>query len=179
MKPADLSRPFLFQARHLLLEVHLPRVEACLRKLAPEQIWWSANSASNSAGNLVLHLEGNVRQWIVAGLGGRPYRRERDREFSESGPIPGRALLTRLRRAVRDGDRVLRKLDAAGLARSYTIQGFQVTGLDAVFHVVEHFSQHSGQIILLTKMLAGKDLKFTRLPGEKKRRGKARSLPAV
>jgi len=128
---------------------------------------------------LALHLEGNVRQWIVSGLGGAPDRRERDLEFSALGPIPRRILLARLRRAATDADGVLRKLDAAALARSYSIQGFRITGLRAVFHVVEHFSHHAGQIILLTKMLAGKDMKFTHLPGERKKRGKSLSLPAL
>jgi hypothetical protein len=83
MKPtsADLARPFLAQASRLFLQVYLPRIEACVRSLSPEQIWWRANPASNSVGNLALHLEGNVRQWIVSGLGGAPDRRQRDREF--------------------------------------------------------------------------------------------------
>jgi uncharacterized damage-inducible protein DinB len=177
MKSTNLARPFLAQASQLLLQVHLPRLEACLRELSPQQIWWRANPASNSAGNLALHLEGNVRQWIVSGLCGTPDRRERDQEFSELGPIPRRTLLARLRRAVADADRVMRKLNGVALTRTYSIQGFRVTGLRAVFHVVEHFSHHTGQIILLTKMLRGKDLKFTHLPEERKE--SRRSIPAL
>jgi uncharacterized damage-inducible protein DinB len=175
----DLARPFLAQASRLLLQVYLPRITACVRALSPEQIWWRANPASNSVGNLVLHLEGNVRQWIVSGLGGTPDRRQRDKEFSELGPIPRRALLARLRKAVSEADRVMRKLDAEALARTYPIQGFRVTGLQAVFHVAEHFSQHAGQIILLTKMLGGKDLKFTHLPGERKKKEGSGSIPSL
>ena len=178
MKSTNLARPFLAEASQLLLQVHLPRLEACLRELSPQQIWWRANPASNSAGNLVLHLEGNVRQWIVSGLGGTPDRRERDREFSELGPIPRRTLLARVRHAVTEADRVLRKLNGVALTRVYSIQGFRITGLCAVFHVVDHFSHHTGQIILLTKMLLGKNLKFTHLPGERKKKEKARSIPA-
>jgi uncharacterized damage-inducible protein DinB len=181
MKPThpDLAEPFLAQASRLLLQVHLPRIEACVRELSLEQIWWRANSASNSVGNLALHLEGNVRQWIVSGLGGAPDRRERDKEFSELGPIPRRTLLARLRKAVREADRVMRKLSGVALARTYSIQGFRVTGLHAVLHVAEHFSHHAGQIILLTKMLGGRDLKFTHLPEERrKKKEKARSIPA-
>lgn len=176
MKPTDIPQTFLAEASHSLLEVHLPRIEACLRGLSVEQIWWRANPASNSAGNLALHLAGNVRQWIVSGLGGAPDHRVRDLEFSERGPTPPRALLSRLRKAVTEAHRVLRKLDSAALARTYSIQGYRVTGVEAVFHVADHFSQHSGQIILLAKLLGGKDLKFTRLPGEKVR---SRGLPSV
>jgi uncharacterized damage-inducible protein DinB len=177
--PTDLARPFLAQASRLLLQVHGPRIEACVRSLSPEQIWWRANPASNSVGNLALHLEGNVRQWIVSGLGGVPDRRQRDKEFSQPGPIPPRTLVARLRKAVSEADRVMRKLNAEALARTYSIQGFRVTGLQAVFHVAEHFSHHAGQIILLTKMLGGEDLKFTHLPGERKKSEKAGHTPPL
>ena len=179
MKPTSISRGFLAQARHLLAQVYLPRIAACLRELSSEQTWWRPNPASNSVGNLVLHLEGNVRQWIVSGLGATPDRRERDLEFAETGPILSRTLIARLRRAVTDAARVMDKLDDEALAKTYSIQGFRVTGLHAVFHVAEHFSHHAGQIILLTKSLAGKDLKFTQLPSEKGKRGKLPGLPAL
>jgi uncharacterized damage-inducible protein DinB len=179
MKPTNLARPFLAQASHLLLQVHLPRIEACMHELSPEQIWWRANPVSNSVGNLALHLEGNVRQWIVSGLGGTPDRRQRQQEFSELGPISRRTLLTRLRKAVAEAGRVMRKLNGVALARTYSIQGFRVTGLRAVFHVAEHFSHHAGQIILLTKMLGGKDLKFTHLPEERKMQENSGSMPAL
>jgi len=175
---SDLARPFLVQARRLLLQIHEPRIAACLRALSSEQIWWRANPACNSVGNLVLHLEGNVKQWIVSGLGGAPDLRRRDQEFSEFGPIPRPKLLARLRKAVAEADRMMGKLDGEALARTYSIQGFRVTGLQAAFHVAEHFSHHAGQIILLTKMLGGKDLKFTRLPGERKK-GSSKSISAL
>ena len=177
MKPSNLARPFLAQARHLLSQVYFPRIAVCLHELTAEQIWWRPNPASNSVGNLVLHLEGNVRQWIVSGLGGTPDSRVRDLEFSEAGPIPSRWLIARLRRAVTDAGRVMGKLDGEALARVYSIQGFRVIGLRAVLHVAEHFSHHAGQIILLTKLLVGKDLQFTRLPGKREKRGKERGLP--
>jgi uncharacterized damage-inducible protein DinB len=177
--PENLARPFLAQASRLLLQVHLPRIEACVRGLSPDQIWWRANPASNSVGNLALHLEGNVRQWIASGLGGAPDRRQRDKEFLETGPVPRRTLLARLRKAVGEADRVMRKLNGVALARTYSIQGFRVTGLHAVFHVAEHFSHHAGQILLLTKLLGGKDLKFTHLPEERKRKENAGSIPAL
>ena len=177
--PEHLARPFLNQASRLLLRVHWPRIEACVRTLSPEQIWWRANPVSNSVGNLALHLEGNVRQWIVAGLGGGPDRRQRDKEFSPSRPIPPRTLLARLHKAINEAERVMRRLNAAALAQTYSIQGFRVTGLQAVFHVAEHFSHHAGQIILLTKMLRGKDLKFTRLPAETRKQGNSRRAPCL
>jgi uncharacterized damage-inducible protein DinB len=145
-------------------------IDRCLSLLTEKEIWWRPNAASNSAGNLVLHLCGNVRQWIVSGLGGAPDLRVRDREFSERGPIPRRVLVARLRATVSEASRVLRRLPPESLTREHTIQGFRVTGLVAVAHVYEHFSHHAGQIIYITKLKRGKKLGFTSLPKIKKTR---------
>ena len=151
---------------------NLPHIVECLQQLSEDEIWWRPNAASNSAGNLVLHLSGNVRQWILAGLGGTEDRRERDREFAERGPIPRQALITQLRRTARDACRVVSKLSDDSLSQKYEIQGYKVTGLDAVYHVTEHFGYHTGQIIYITKLRRAQDLKFTRLPVIKKQRGR-------
>jgi uncharacterized damage-inducible protein DinB len=173
----DPATAFLALARHSLEEHHLPRIERCLKMLSEEDIWWRPNRASNSVGNLVLHLGGNVRQWIISGLGEAPDLRERDQEFAERGPIPRRALIASLRKTVREASRVLEQLTVDDLARPRSIQKFDVSGLTAAFHVVEHFAFHTGQIIYVTKMRRGEDLRFTRLPGEKKQR--ARDLSQV
>jgi uncharacterized damage-inducible protein DinB len=176
MARTHLIHPVIAQAEHVLREVYLPRILSCLERLSPEQIWWRPNEASNSAGNLVLHLAGNVRQWIISGLGGTPDVRQCDREFSERVRLPRRVLAGRLRKTVVDACRVLRKLSPEDLARVYAIQKYEVTGMEATFHVTEHFSHHAGQIILLTKMLTGSDMQFTQLPGEKRKT--SRNLPA-
>ncbi len=175
---SKLAKQFLAQAAHLLREVHLPRIESCLDALTESEVWWRPNPASNSVGNLVLHLNGNVGQWIVSALGGAPDRRIRDREFAERGPIPRRKLHARLHRTVLRAAGIVKGLSPADLERALTIQGFRVTGLEAIFHAVEHFSHHAGQIILLTKQQKGRDLGFTSLPGERKQRKRSR-LPAV
>ncbi len=166
MKPTTTRTAGLFLAswQHSMAKENLPHIAECLQHLSEEEIWWRPNSASNSAGNLVLHLCGNVRQWIIAGLGGVEDRRERDREFAERGPIPGQALVTQLRRTIRDACRVIGRLSDESLTRKYTIQGYHVTGLDAAFRVAEHFGYHTGQIIYITKLKRARDLRFTRLP---------------
>jgi len=169
--------PVIVQADRVLNEVYLPRILSCLEQLSPQQIWWRPNAASNSVGNLVLHLSGNVRQWIISGLGGAVDARRRDLEFSERGPRPRRILISRLRKTVKEACSVLQKISPEQLARVHVIQKYRVTGREAAFHVAEHFSHHAGQIILLTKMLTGHDMKFTRLPGEKP--PGARKLPAL
>jgi len=175
-KSGALSRWFLAQARHSLREQHLPRIIGCLRTLSEAQIWWRPHPTSNSVGNLVLHLAGNVRQWIVCGLGGEQDRREREKEFSEPGPLSRRFLIGHVESAVAAADRVLRSLSPADLARAYRIQGFRVTGLSAIAHVTEHFAHHAGQIIYATKLRRGVDLGFTHLPGEKAKSARASRL---
>ena len=166
---AEFTKQFLAQARHSLEKHHLPRVTRCLQMLPDGDIWWRPHPTSNSVGNLVLHLSGNVRQWIISGLGGEPDVRERDKEFEEDGPFPRRALLTRLRATVAEAGRVLGGLSERDLGRKLVIQGFRVTGFQAVFHVTEHFAYHTGQIIFVTKLKRGKDLGFTRLPEQKRK----------
>jgi uncharacterized damage-inducible protein DinB len=155
----------------LLAKQSLPRIVKCLQQLSEEEIWWRPNSVSNSAGNLVLHLCGNVRQWIISGLGGAEDKRERDREFAERGPIPREVLVAQLRRTVRDACQLLAGLSDDSLSRKYVIQGFHVTGLDAAFGVTEHFGYHTGQIIYITKLRRAHDLRFTHLPVIKKKKG--------
>ena len=170
-KPTRTASLFLANSQNLISRQNLPHIVECLQQLSEEEIWWRPNLASNSAGNLVLHLCGNVRQWIISSLGGVEDKRERDREFAERGPIPRQALVTQLRRTVRDACRVLGKLSDDSLAQKYEIQGYRVTGLDAAFHVTEHFGYHTGQIIYITKLKRAQDLRFTRLPVIKQKTG--------
>lgn len=175
--------PFLKLAEHSLRRHHLPRIERCFELLSEEQIWWRPNPASNSAGNLALHLAGNVRQWIASSLGGAPDSRRRDEEFAERGPLPRSALIKLLGASVKDACRVLHRLSGTELARIYLIQGLRVTGLNAAFHVVEHFAFHTGQIIFISKQQLGTDLAFTNLPGdmsgERRRKAGSRKLPVL
>ena len=157
---ANVSKTFLQEARRLLSEEYLPKIERCVEKLTDEQVWWRPNADSNSIGNLLLHLSGNARQWIVCGLGGANDERQRQAEFDERSTVPRADLMARLRATVAEVDGVLANFDSAQLLDTYPIQGTQATALAAIFHVTEHFSMHTGQIILLTKLLANVDLVF-------------------
>jgi uncharacterized damage-inducible protein DinB len=156
----DVPRAFLQHSRSLLTTDFLPKIERSLEYLTDDDIWWRANDASNSIGNLLLHLRGNVTQWIVAGVGGEPRERRRQQEFDERSPIPKRELLAQLRVAVEEADAVIRDLDPDALIGVRQIQDYSVTVLEAIYHVVEHFSMHTGQIILLAKARTGKDLQL-------------------
>jgi uncharacterized damage-inducible protein DinB len=157
---SDLSRAFLDKSRRLLVEDSTPKIERCLQRLSVDDIWWRPNEASNSIGNLVLHLCGNISMWIIGGVGKRPFQRNRQQEFDERGPIPGAELRERLRSAVGHAGDVLAGIDEAELLSRRQIQGYDVTVLEAIYHVVEHFGMHTGQIILLTKARVGEDLRL-------------------
>lgn len=156
----NTSTAFVTAARGFLREEYLPKIERCLEGLSDEQIWWRPNEDSNSIGNLLLHLSGNARQWIVCGLGGHQDQRERQREFDERRTIPRADLVSRLKTTLWEVDETLAQFDESRLLETFSIQGTTVTALDAIFHVTEHFSMHTGQIILLTKMLSAGDLGF-------------------
>ena len=159
----DVGRLFVERARYILREEYGPRLRRCLQEMTEEDLWWRPSERCNSAGNLVLHVCGNARQWIIAGLGAAPDARRRADEFAERGPVPRAELEARLNDTLHEVDAMLAALDPARLAEPKTIQGFAVNPLQAVFHVVEHFGQHLGQVIYLTKMRRDLDLRFYNL----------------
>ncbi|MCY4673352.1 MAG: DUF1572 family protein [Bacteroidetes bacterium] len=151
---------FIRQSQNLLLKDYLPKIERCLEVLPNADLWWRQNQASNSVGNLLLHLAGNLHQWIVAGVGGVEDNRQRAQEFSADGGNDAAALLEELRSTVQQAVQVLHELEQDLLEQSRTIQGIQITTLGAIYHAVEHFSMHVGQIIYITKLRTGRDLEF-------------------
>jgi uncharacterized damage-inducible protein DinB len=161
---AGLAEVCVRQWRTRFEERYLPRIVDCLGELSEEETWWRPNEASNSIGNLVLHICGNMRQWIISGLGGAADIRERDKEFAERGPITRDELRKELQHTVRQACGVLTRLKPGELARQRRIQGYDVTGYEAAAHVIEHVAYHAGQIIYITKLKRAKDLGFTQLP---------------
>jgi uncharacterized damage-inducible protein DinB len=125
-------------------------------------VWWRPNQASNSIGNLMLHLNGNVRQWLVASFNKLEDNRDRPTEFDAPELLLAAALVETLDATLQEAAKVLSRLTAADLLAEYDIQGYHVTGLYAVYQVVEHFAMHYGQILYITKNLCGKDLGFHR-----------------
>ncbi len=160
---AEVTTLFLESSRRTLLEEYWPRVRKCVESLTDEQVWWRPNEACNSIGNLMLHLNGNVRQWIVSSFNGIEDQRKRPAEFGERELITASALLEKLGATLEAASGVLARLTADDLLARYEIQGYdQVSGLDAVYQVVGHFGMHYGQILYITKELRGADLGFYR-----------------
>ena len=156
----EIGAAFIAQSRYYLAKDYLPKIERSLALLNEEQIWWRSNPQSNSVGNLLLHLSGNVRQWIVVGLGGATDTRDRDAEFAQRNAIPRDELIGRLKQTLHEADETLAALDPARLLEKVRIQGLGVSVLEAILHVVEHFSMHAGQIFYITKLLTAHDLHF-------------------
>jgi uncharacterized damage-inducible protein DinB len=142
------------------LALYLEKIRRCVALLSDEQVWWRPNRRSNSVGNLVLHLCGNLSQWLLAGVGSRPYERKRSLEFSAERAATAAELIERLAAVVASCREVLAGSSEAELAAARTIQGRATDGLGAVLHAWEHMSYHTGQIVLLTKQQVGDDVEI-------------------
>jgi uncharacterized damage-inducible protein DinB len=151
---------FLERSRYYLSNEYLAKISHCVAALPDDHVWHRANEASNSIGNLLLHLTGNVRQWIVGGIGGKEVERDRPSEFSARDGATGGELLKNLANAVGECDEVLAAVAPEELTCTVSIQGRDTTVLAAIYHVVEHFGMHTGQIVLLTKSAAPRAIRF-------------------
>lgn len=158
--PFDLGPRFLERSRYYLAVEYPAKLRQATRALPDDRLWWRPHEAANSVGNLLVHLSGNVRQWIVSGVGGAPDRRHRDAEFAARDGASAEELVRRLDDTLREADGVLASLSAAALGEPRRIQGRETTVFAAVYHVVEHFSTHTGQVVLLAKMFAPGSIQF-------------------
>jgi hypothetical protein len=157
---SEIAALFLEFSRQKLFGQFWPRMKECVAPLTIEQVWWRPNEASNSIGNLMLHLDGNVRQWLVDSFNENEDRRDRPSEFAAQSGLSAADLLARLGATLDEAAKVLDRLTVDELLARYEIQGYHVRGIDAVYQVVEHFGLHYGQIAYITKSLLAKDLGF-------------------
>jgi len=158
--PPTLDQLLVGEAVRRICEENIPRLRQCLRLLDQEQIWHRPGPTLVSVGNLILHLHGNARQWLLHTLCGIPYPRDRDREFDEQGPLPLPALLALLDRLDTDLRQDLPRIDEAALLKEYEVQVFRENGVAVLVHAVEHFSYHTGQVARETKRMRELDLGF-------------------
>lgn len=147
-----------FQLR--IFQESYPRIEKCLNTITEEQLWSAPNENMVSIGCLIKHLMGNVQQWVLAGVLEKPFNRNRDAEFIPESNITSRELLSQMDGMQQKLAEAFPLLSEDRLTQQLEIQGFQTTGLSAIVHVIEHFSYHTGQIALLTKLFANEDLGF-------------------
>ena len=155
----EIGRELLRVSRRTL-QTNLSKIEQAVARLTDEQVWAREHDAENAVGNLLLHLAGNVRQWIIVGVGGGDDRRDRDAELAQRDLVPAPYLLARLHATIEEADRVLDAVEPETLLAKRSIQVYEVTVLHAIHHCVEHFSGHTGQILWAVKRMTGKDLGF-------------------
>jgi uncharacterized damage-inducible protein DinB len=156
----QLHQLLLAEVRRRLLDESVPRLKKCLSLLTEAEVWHRPNAHSNSVGNLVLHLCGNARQWILHGLGGAPDHRQRQSEFDEQGPMPTAQLVALLDQLCVEMESVLAGLTPQSLAQPRQVQGFSENTVSVLVHVVEHFSYHTGQVSYYTKAFKDLDLGY-------------------
>ena len=149
-----LARDVAKAARQRLAEL-LAILKHCLGQLSDEQVWWRPRDSMNCVANVLLHLSGNVCQWLVCGITEATDTRNRPQEFSERGPIPKAELVRRLEEAVAQADAALGSLSADRLLEQRRIQGFETTVLSAIFASVSHFNGHTQEIVYATRLQLG------------------------
>lgn len=139
------------------LTLYARKVRACLARLDDEQVWWRPHAASNSIGNLILHVHGNLSLWILKSLGGTAFERHRSEEFRADHTCSRDELVRLLDDVVEGCCTVLARLDETDLDRPLHVQRYDTDARGAVLHAVEHMSYHTGQIVFVTKQLLGAD----------------------
>src|SRR5258705_13922713 len=149
-----LGEFYLAAARECLAE-GLRKIEHCAHQLNEEQVWWRPRPGMNSVANLMLHLAGNLRQWIASGVGGARDIRNRPEEFADRSELPKNNIVSMLRSTVREADELMEKLPLAKLAEPRRIQGFDTNALAAIFDSVAHFRGHTQEIIHMTREILG------------------------
>lgn len=160
MKPTNTSTLLIEETRYRLLDESIPRLHKCLDKLTKQEIWYRPNKSTVSIGNLVLHLCGNVKQWLISGIGGASDDRQRQQEFDEEGPIATVQLREMLDQLTTEIEATLEGLSKQDLISEHQVQGYKVSGVSILVHVVEHFSYHVGQVTIMVKSRKDVDMGY-------------------
>ena len=129
-------------------------------EISEEQLWQKPNTSLNSIANLLMHLSGNITQYIISSLGEKEDIRERDLEFSAVGGLTKSEVLKKLEDTVDTAKRVIFDATPDQLIKIRSVQGFSFSGVGIIMHAVEHYSYHTGQIAFWVKQLKEKDLGF-------------------
>ena len=159
----QLAEEFIRQAGQELDDA-LSKIAHCIDQLNENQLWWRPAESMNSVANLILHLGGNVRQWIIAGVGNQQDTRNRPAEFSQREPIAKGQLKLDLQKTIQQAHQVLAQVSPAELLRVRRVQGFDVTALQAIVESVAHFRGHTQEIVHLTRQQLGGQYKFDFVP---------------
>jgi uncharacterized damage-inducible protein DinB len=142
------------------IDENTSKIKTCMNQLDEKDIWFRYNEHVNSVGNIILHLCGNIRQYIISSLGGAPDIRERDLEFSTAGGFTNAELTVKWQDTIREAKEIIAQANTENLLRHRVVQGTEHSGISIIVHVTEHYSYHTGQIIFLTKLYKNIDMAF-------------------
>ncbi|WKN40668.1 DinB family protein [Tunicatimonas pelagia] len=155
-----ITQTLLDEVQRRIIQESVPRIKKCLRLLSDSQIWHRPNEQTVSVGNLVLHLMGNLRQWVLSGIDGQPDDRQRSQEFTETGPVSTEKLIRDLDSLITEINQALNRVTPEALTEKRDVQGFEESVLSILIHVTEHFSYHTGQITYYTKSTLNVDTQY-------------------
>ena len=155
----SLTKEFVDQSI-FYIDKSTPRIRTCLDEINEGQLWTKPSPVSNSIGNIILHLCGNITQYILSALGQVEDSRDRPKEFSAEGGYNRSELISKLEKTVLDANEVIKSMDENRLLKIYKVQGEELSGVGIIVHVTEHYSYHTGQVAFYTKLLTNKDLGF-------------------
>ena len=160
-QPADdsVAAAFIAESRQTLHSAHKKMVH-CLNQLPDDDLYWRPFESANSLQNIILHLCGNVRQWMMHGVGGADDVRDRPSEFSDHRRLPRLALMERLSNTVFEADAVLSDFDRTRLIEPRTVQGFDSNLLSVIYDCVSHFVGHTHQVVYITRLRLGDAYRF-------------------
>lgn len=157
METVELVEAIKQEFERRVMDESFNRIRKCLGMLCQDELWNRLSDDTMSVGNQVLHIHGNVSQYILQGIGGRNFQRKRNEEFKDHNDLDIETLLFLLNKLEVDMKSVLHQLTPDELLRVRPVQVFEESGLSILTHVMEHTSYHTGQITLLTKLMTGKD----------------------
>ena len=161
--PDTLAQAVISEARHRLTE-GFKKIQHCVDQLTQEQVWWRPHESMNSIANVLLHLCGNLEQWLINGIGELPDNRDRPAEFADRSETSKEELLRQLEETLQRVDETLASVSAESLLAPRRIQGFDLTVLGAIFDAVPHFSGHVQETIYVTRTLLGEQYRFAWAP---------------
>ncbi len=156
----DLTKLIIQEFKRRIFDESYVRIFKCLDRLSEEQVWFSQNKHNNSIGNLILHLEGNLRQWMSSSFDGKIDKRMRSEEFSLHKNENKESLKLRLLQLQEELLLFIDEIEQKDLEKRYSVQVYEEYGVAIIIHVIEHFSYHTGQIAYITKQLDDKELNF-------------------
>ena len=129
------------------------QIRECIEQLDEDQLWWRPNEQANSVGNLALHLSGSMRHYLSRSIGGIPYERNRQAEFSERGPLPKDQVIAIFDETIEQAKTSLDSFDTSRFLSPTEEPGYYYTLFEQLVGIAIHMATHAGQIVYVTKML--------------------------